>query len=93
MVKSGFFVNIANALHHRTPLHKAVAMGVCELVAGLLEIGAQASLNIKDDNSQTPLNLAKEMLSLAKKQNNVRDIEEYQEIIQMLQDAAMKVSA
>ncbi len=94
MVQSDFFVNIADALYHRTPLHEAVIMCASELVAALLEIGAQASLNIKDDNSQTPLNVAKEMLSFAKKKtNNVRDIEEYGEIIQMLRNAAMKVSA
>lgn len=94
MLQSNLFINIADGMNYRTPLHMAVDIPWRDLVATLLKLGAQASLKMKDCNSQTPLDLAKEMLSFAKKQaNNVRDIEEYEKIIQILQNAAEEALA
>ncbi len=58
MVQSGLFVDIPSGMACRTPLHKAAADGKIKIVRTLLEIGAQASLNLKDDNGDTPLDVA-----------------------------------
>ncbi len=60
MVKSGLFVNIYSGIPFRTPLHEAASSGLSDIVGRLLENSAEASLNLKDEDGYTPLDLAGE---------------------------------
>lgn len=94
MVQSHLFVNTASDLDDTTPLHIAASIGSSKIVTALLKLGAQASLNMKDTNNQTPLeHVQTRLLALAQlKRPDPQQIKRLDDVAQILCNARKEVS-